>query len=43
MTPVTGLRVSPPGPTPSLVIAHADRVCANPKYATMHVGPFAST
>jgi hypothetical protein len=42
-TPVSGLQVSLPGQTPSLLIAHADTACANPKYSTLHVGPFAST
>ena len=42
MTPVSGLRVTPPGQTDSLVIAHADTACANPTYATLHVGPLAS-
>jgi hypothetical protein len=42
MTPVSGLRLSPPGQTAPLVIGHADTACANPKYATLHVGPFAS-
>lgn len=41
-TPVSGLQVSPPGQTASLVIAHADTACANPKYSTLHVGPFGS-
>jgi hypothetical protein len=42
MTPVSGLRVSPPGQTASQVIDHAATACANPKYTTLHVGPFAS-
>jgi hypothetical protein len=41
-TPVSGLQVSPPGQTASLVIAHPDTACANPQYSTLHVGPFAS-
>jgi Protein of unknown function (DUF4232) len=41
-TPVSGLQVSPPGQTASLLIAHADTACANPKYSTLHVGPFES-
>jgi Protein of unknown function (DUF4232) len=42
MTPVTGLRVFPPGQSASLVIGHADTACANPKYTTLHVGPWAN-
>lgn len=42
MTPVSGLRVSPPGQSASLVIDHADKACANSQYSTLHVGPFAS-
>ena len=42
MTPVSGLRVTSSGQTDSLVIAHADTACANPTYATLHVGPLAS-
>jgi hypothetical protein len=42
MTPVSGLRVSPPGQTASLIIGHANTACANPNYTTLHVRPFAS-
>lgn len=41
-TTVTGLRVFPPGQTESLVIDHLGTACANPRYTTLHVRPFAS-
>jgi hypothetical protein len=41
-TPPTGLRVSPPDQTASLVIDPAGIACSNPKYTTVHVGPFQS-
>lgn len=41
-TPVSGLQITPPGQTASLVIAHADTACANTQNSTLHVGPFAS-
>jgi hypothetical protein len=41
-TPPTGLRVSPPDQAASVVIDPAGVACANPKYTTLHVGPFRS-
>jgi len=41
-TPPTGLRVSPPDQTASLVIDPAGIACSNPKYSPLHVGPFQS-
>jgi hypothetical protein len=39
-TPPSGLRVSPPDQSASLVIDPAGIACANPKYTTLHIGPF---
>ena len=39
-TPPTGLRVSPPDQTASLLIDPAGTACSNSKYATLHIGPF---
>ncbi|MGB8403346.1 MAG: DUF4232 domain-containing protein [Mycobacterium sp.] len=41
-TPPSGLRVSPPDQSASLVIDPAGIACANPKYTTLHIGPFQS-
>jgi hypothetical protein len=42
-TSVTGLRVYPPEQRTALYITHADSACANTKYVTLHVNPFAAS
>ena len=42
-TPVLGLRVYPPEQTTSLYVPHQNTACANTKYVTLHVGPFAAS
>lgn len=42
MTPVTGLRVYPPGQTGALYVAHTGTGCANSADILLHVGPVVS-